>query len=429
LKRKLIDTLIEWKNSYDPNHKTKRQVIPYKPILLCGAKGVGKTYLAYDFAKSFFDQIYYINMENGEHLSGLFSKDESVIESKPENTIIILDEIPFNSETMREIKQFLASRSYPFILAISSKPITDEGKEIFQTLPVYPMEFDEFLTASGNEWYIEVIMTHFASNKKIPEIVHKELLALHQLYLQIGGMPGAINEFINMASTINIMEQHRILVSAYYDCIRKFNSDSEALKMKQVFDSLSLQLLKDNKKFQYNLIRKGTTSAMYKEAIQKLTENHYAIQCNKIAGIGLKEEDASNFKLYLPDTGLLYTQIKEAMEAQTDLHVKSKQTGKNKMIRNRDKALLENYVAQSLQARGYSFGFWESNSMAKIDFIIEKDQSRIPIEIHCSNNTRSKSISVLKQHYQFPYAIKISSKNFDFSNQIKYIPYYAVFCL
>jgi predicted AAA+ superfamily ATPase len=93
------------------------------------------------------------------------------------------------------------------------------------------------------------------------------------------------------------------------------------------------------------------------------------------------------------------------------------------------KALLENFVAQSLHNKGYQLAFWESDSMAKIDFLIRKDNQFLPIEIHSSDNTRSKSINVFKQKCDFHYAVKISSKNFEFSNQIKYVPYYAVFCL
>jgi predicted AAA+ superfamily ATPase len=94
-----------------------------------------------------------------------------------------------------------------------------------------------------------------------------------------------------------------------------------------------------------------------------------------------------------------------------------------------EKSLIENFVAQSLHNKGYQLSFWESDSMAKIEFVIYKDNAFIPIEIHSDDNTRSKSISIIKQRYDFPYAVKISSKNFEFTDQIKYVPFYAVFCL
>jgi predicted AAA+ superfamily ATPase len=188
-----------------------------------------------------------------------------------------------------------------------------------------------------------------------------------------------------------------------------------------------LQLIKENKKFHYKLIREGTTQSMYKDAISELLDRSFVIRSNKITGEQLQnfsddmndeavlEEGNTNFKLYMPDTGLLYTKIVEEQGILIDQQI--------------DKALLENFVAQSLHKKGYQLFFWESESMAKIDFIIRKDHNCLPIEIHCNDNTRSKSISVLKQIYDFPYAVKISSRNFEFSNQVKYVPYYAVFCL
>jgi predicted AAA+ superfamily ATPase len=430
LKRKVIDDLILWKNSNSG-----------KPFLLTGAKGVGKTYVAYDFAKAFFERIFYINFERETGASVLFQasgrndfsdrlfaylkvKKDSLSESR----IIILDELILNQKTVNLIINLKESGIFPNIITISSNPVSELIKGLFCHKQVFPLEFDEFLLATGNEWYIEAIMTHYETNKKIPEIVHKELLALHQEYMQIGGMPGIINEYLSLSSLVNVPEQHCLLISAYHDYILRDNQESEALKMNQVYDSLPLQLMKENKKFQYKLIRKGTTHSMYKDAIQKLVDHDYIIRCNKITAVQLnsvanpnnyddfsKDDENTNFKLFLSDTGLLYTKLAE---------------DKGEVL-NEDitKALLENFVAQSLHNKGYQLAFWESDSMAKIDFLIRKDNQFLPIEIHSSDNTRSKSINVFKQKCDFPYAVKISSKNFEFSNQIKYVPYYAVFCL
>lgn len=438
MKRKIIDALIEWRNQAENNSKRK-------PILLLGAKGVGKTYLAYDFAKSFFDQIIYLNFEQDRNLVKRFHQ-QLLLDRKEElsdNRILILDEIPPLQDLMNTIFHIQNTGIYPYIIAISSNPILEDWKSGFQSIPVYPLEFDEFLTATGNEWYIEVIMQHYLTNVKIPEIVHNELLTLHKLYLQIGGMPAAINEYINMSSLINVPEQHQGLFSSYLRDIELGSNESDALKMKQVLNTIPLQLLKDNKKFQYKIIRKGTTHTMYKDAIHTLAEKNYVIKCNRIANsdfnntgnnkltntydlselLQSSEETNTNFKLYLSDVGLLSTRIANEICAED--------IDKIKIIhrKNKDKAILENYVAQALLARNYHFGFWESDSMAKIDFLIQKENSIIPIEIHCNDITRSKSISVFKQKCDIPYAIKISSKNFDFKNQIKYIPYYATFCI
>lgn len=430
MKRKVIEVLIKWKE--------ENKGIP---ILITGAKGVGKTYLAYDFAKAFFERICCINFEREPEFAKLFlSNNPAIIADKlaayfeidfstpTENRILILDEISFCKEAFDKINNMHFSELFRHIILISSNPLPQEYLDNLKQLPVYPLEFDEFLLATGNEWYIETIMNHFQANSKIPPIVHKELIELHQLYLRIGGMPAMVNEYLNLLSVINTSEKHSILVGSYHDYILKYNSDSDALKMNQVYDSLVYQLMKENKKFQYKIIRKGTTHAMYRDAIRKLTELKYVIKCNRISNEQLiepskaflpedwsKEEVNTNFKLYLSDTGILYSKLIEEKG--------------NSLVKNYKMALLENYVAQSLQAKNYQFAFWESDSMAKIDFLLFKNDEIIPIEIHKSDNTRSKSISILKQKCEFPYAIKISSKNFELSNQIKYVPFYAVFCL
>mgnify|MGYP001333903655 CR=1 FL=1 len=483
MKRKVIDTLIKWMNNTNDKQ-------PINLILFTGVKGVGKTYLAYDFAKAFFEDIVYYNFEKDYDVLGQLlnhkerdnSKDASGENSEensdvgPVKRILILDEIPTTKhiheanrssisksngsnipinydiiDIMDIINSSSIRKSFTHIIAISSNPVTEEVEEHCNILPIYPLEFDEFLVATGNEWYIEVITTHFINNKKVPDIVHKELLALLNIYLQIGGMPAAINEYLNTASLINIHEQHNYLISYYHDRFQTNIGESDSLKMKQVFDSIPLQLLKTNKKFQYNIIRKGTTYGMYKDAIDRLEDNHSIIRSYKISTTELENPDKnfddilslgmnrgennSSFKLYLPDVGILYTKLSECITKKLinhkDIKLNEKSykgivIGENELI---DKALLENYVAESLNNKGISLGFWESASMAKVDFIIRKEDDLIPVELHWNKNTRSKSISILKQKYEIPYSIKLSAKNYGFTNQVKYIPYYAVFCL
>lgn len=436
MKRKIIDKLIEW-----------NQIQSGKPVLLTGAKGVGKTYLAYDYARSFYEHILYLNFERDPGTHDLFYGTANDIaerllklfhipeDSQPESRVLILDEITYSTTALEQLSSLQNQGTFPKIIVITSSPLYIYQLDQCFALPIHPLEFDEFLLATANSWYIEAIRTHYESNKPLPDIVHKELLAFHELYLQIGGMPGVINEYLNFNSLMNISEQHCLQLSAYHDYLMKDFDDSEALKMNQVIDSLPQQLIKTNKKFQYNLIRKGTTHTMYKDAIHHLKVLNYVIQTTKCPSELLQEllkeisnnneeslnlllkqlETSNSFKLYLPDVGFLYSKI-----------VQDKQLASETSIR---KALLENYIAQTLHAKGYPLMFWESDSMAKVDYILPKDQELIPLEIYISDNTRSKCVSILKRKYNFTYSIKISSKNFEFTNQIKYVPYYAAFCL
>jgi len=183
------------------------------------------------------------------------------------------------------------------------------------------------------------------------------------------------------------------------------------------------QLIKENRKFQYNLIRKGATYAIYENAVQYITDTFYGIRCNKLAEEALENawdaEVNSNilpqYKLYMSDVGMLYSSLKQIEDKHPD------------QIR---KGLIENYVAQTLYSNGYQLTYWESNSQAKIDFILFKDDYLLPIEVKTGNITRSKNLSVLKSKCnQIKEAIKISTRNFEYSGNIKYVPIYAVFCI
>lgn len=434
MKRTAIDKLLKW-----------NQTLDVRPVILTGAKGVGKTYLAYDFAKAFYKQVLYINLEHDPFAADLFRSKDPFLISKLilenfctnqdassetgclEDRLLILDEICSCPDALQMLTALQFTGEFPRIIAISSSPLKKEELDLYYHIPIYPMQFNEFLVAIASDWYIETILTHYETNKKIPDIVHKELLNLHNLYLMIGGMPGIINEYLNFNNLSNIFEQHSLLMGTYQHYLSLISSDSDALKMNQVLNSLPNQLIKENKKFQYKLIRKGTTHAMYKEAIQNLSDRNYIIPSYKIVTEELSNlhtvleenrlnvNDITSFKLYHSDIGILHTQLCKQLKPPF-----------NKSVR---KALLENYVAVTLQANGYPIIFWESDSMAKIEFLIPKDGHIIPVEVFNDTNTRTKSISVLKQKIDFPYGIKISSRNFGYSNNVKHVPYYAAFCI
>lgn len=445
MKRTAIDRLIRWNNTSD-----------VRPVLLTGAKGVGKTYLAYDFAKAFFRHILYLNFEQDPHAAELFHANDpfeissrlikhfnldTIADNKNidqdaipdehdliEDKILILDEISSCPEALLHLTNLQFTGEFPKIIAITSRPFNNDELELYCHIPIYPMQFDEFLMALGKDWYKETILIHFETNKKIPDIVHKELLALHRLYLQIGGMPAIINEYLSFENLYNVPEQHGHIMGIYqhYQNLISYD-DSQTLKMGQVLASIPLQLIKNNKKFQYKLIRKGTTHAMYKDAIQRLSDLNYIIPSYKITSEELSDiysiidnkrlniNDITSFKLYQSDVGMLNSQLYNSIASPFN-----KET---------IKALLENYLAITLKSKGYPIIFWESVSMARIEFILVRDNELVPLEVFCDKNTRSKSISVLKQKIDFPYSIKVSAKNFDYSNNVKYVPYYAAFCL
>lgn len=434
MKRKLITKLFEWKESSDS-----------RPILLTGARSVGKTYLVYDFARSFYTEYAYINVETDPFLYGLMLKhNPSQIEDGLKDyfhlsgssgpVLLILDEITVQPDLTRILKLLAdCNTSFQIIVISSHRVVSIPNDKDFYQLCLFPLDFEEFLVATGNEWYIEVITVHFKNNSKIPEIVHQELLTLFDLYLEIGGMPLAVNEYLGTNSVYNVSEQHRILVSSFISDTYNRTMEGDFLKISQVFNTIGRQLMKENRKFQYKLIRKGATQAQYSDALWYIQNSGYGMCCYKIPEESEKlpvspaiiselltevqnnENGHISFKLYMFDTGILSSVLKTSHGLNDE--------------QNR-KGLLENYVAQSLASRGYPLLFWESGSQAKVDFIISKDNKFLPIEVRTTDNTRSRNVSIFRK--QFPdiaESIKISTRNFEFTNHVKYVPVYAVFCI
>jgi uncharacterized protein len=442
LKRKLINKLLDWKElSYR------------KPILLTGGRGVGKTYLVYDFAKSFYTESIYINFEREPFLYDfLFKNDPSEIEDvlkdyfhlsdSTDPILIILDEISKCPDIKFILNLLLNYNTLNHIIAISSSlPSGLESESMFHQLELYPLDFEEFLIATGNEWYIEVITVHYKTDTKIPDIVHQELLTLFELYIQIGGMPLAVNEYNNTGSVLNISEQHRILLNSYLTEVYTDNIEGDFLKISQAFNTIDKQLIKENRKFQYKLIRKGATQALYSDALKYIKNTGYGVCCYKLADEQVYELDELvdrlyssnhkslftkqpnilkdythlNFKLFMLDIGLLYSTLKTQYAVIKDQY---------------RRGLIENYVAQCLTANGYPLYFWESDSQAKIDFIISKDKQIVPIEVRTNDNTRSRNVSIFRAKFQsVTDSIKISTRNFEYINHVKYVPIYAVFCI
>lgn len=425
LRRKIIDKLIEWKHLPDR-----------KPLFLLGSSGVGKSYLAYDFGKSFYNHVIYMDSsklvtlkeednKKDLNLSFYFQDTYKFTLTTDERVLLIIDDIDL-SRHLEDLKEAISiiKRLVQYDLLL----ITNYWNPIWEReidgsfLTLYPLDFEEFLLAINKEWYIESIKIHYESNKKLPDIVHNELLALYDTFLRIGGMPLAVNEYISCESFFNISKQHELLYCSFLSRLEEYGGEQDIYRIKQIFLAMPNQLAKDNQKFKFNLIRKGATYGMYLDGIQFLKNSFSAIPCYKIEDEQLSDflrlsklfgwESNKSFKLYQSDAGLLYTRfIKNLGSVNT-------------------KALYDNHIAITLLSKGYPLIFWESGSKAKLDFLLIKGSDMIPIEVKNSHHTRSKSFSVFKQFYpDTKEMIKLSTRNFHISNQVKYVPVYAAFCI
>ena len=286
------------------------------------------------------------------------------------------------------------------------------------------MSFDEFLMNTGNNLLLEDIKKSFNTNTSLMESAHEKAKDLYYDYLTIGGMPEVVQEYVNTNSIIGAVDYQNNIIESYKNDITKYCANSgEANKILAAFDSIPVQLAKDNKKFQYKLIQKGGTNSIFGDSINWLTNAGIINKCVKTKiGIPLKMyEELESFKLYMNDVGLL-TNLSEF-----PLY----------LIKNRDAVnetmvgmLSENYVASSLKFNGLNLNYWKNDYESELDFILQSKKGLIiPLEVKTNVHVKARSLNNYINEYKPKYAIRVSMRNFGFKNGIKSVPLYAVFCI
>lgn len=432
MERKAMNDLVEWKNSKNR-----------KPLLIYGARQVGKTYLVQEFGTKYFKNMIIVNFEKNTSINSLFENDlnpDSIIKSleiyfnehiDKENTLIFFDEIQKNPKALTSLKYFSEDApDYHIIAAGSLLGVHLKLDEIsfpvgkVNYLTIYPLSFDEFLYNTENSMLISNIKESFKNNKSLPAAIHQKALDLYTDYLIIGGMPEVVNNYISTNSVISAIEYQRNIIDAYKSDITKYSKDpKDAIKIVATFESIPIQLAKDNKKFQYKVIKKGGTSTIFGNSIDWLVNANIALKCLKTnIGVPLKmHEEIDSFKLYMLDVGLLTNMCQFPIYM-----LKSKESFNEMMIG----MITENYVASSLSFNNIDLHYWKSDYDSEMDFVVQSFNGKIiPIEVKSSDNIKSKSLSSYIEKYKPQYSIRISTRNFGFKNNIKSVPLYAVFCL
>lgn len=432
MKRKFYQKLVTWKEN---NLST--------PLMVVGARQIGKTYLIDEFCKNNFEDYIYINLDKSENIQKIFdntinpeeilSQLELVLNKAIdiEKTIIFFDEIQVSERAISSLKYFCESENnYKIICAgsllgvkinrfNSSFPV---GKVLIEYM--YPMDFEEFLWAMNREVLTTKIKSCYLENSPMPEAVHKILTNMWRIYLCVGGMPQVIIDYLNSEKNLLKMSEliPNTIITAYLSDMSKYTVyKSESIKISSIYEKMPAQLAKENKKFNYKIISNYACKRDFETALNWLISSNLLYKCSLVTvpQIPLKAyADEDNFKMYLSDVGLL--------RVLCEIQFNQIMSDEEFIFKG---AIAENYVAQTLKTNGFTLYYWKSKSIAEIDFLINSLDGIIPIEVKASDNTTSKSLNSYVKKYVPKYAIRLSTKNFGFQNGIKSVPLYAAFCI
>lgn len=436
MKRKIYKQLLEWKNT-NIN----------KPLMIIGARQVGKTYILKEFCEKEFSEYAYINLFDNQDLVEIFERKISIhdkieilkiiikekqnIDFNPEETLIFFDEIQESEELISALKYFNeAKENYKIVCAGSLLGVKlNRMKSSFpvgkvKMLELNPMDFEEFIVEILGEEIIPILQKCYNNNEPLVEPMHEKLLTLYRNYLCVGGMPEAISNYVKNKKEILKFDRSIItdIVKGYEKDMKKHVQDStETIRIENIYNSIPSQIGNKSGKFQYAKINKDARSKNYETALNWLLSSKMIEQVCLLNSIQIPPkayENTDYFKLYLNDVGILVSQLKINL---SDILLERDFIFKGEIA--------ENYVEQQLRVNHEQIYYWKSDNTAEVDFVIYNDDGIIPIEVKAGNMVRSKSLNVYLSRYKPKYAIRISTKNFGISNNIKSVPLYAVFLI
>lgn len=425
MQRFITEELIKWKNSKDR-----------KPLILKGARQVGKTYILKDFGSKYYDNVAYFNFDHDDGLASLFlnTKDPkriieqlSLVNGKkinPASTLIIFDEIQECPNALNSLKYFCEeAREYHVVCAGSllgirlSKTSFPVGKVDF--LNLYPMTFSEFLIADDSENLVEV-MRKTSEIVNIPKIFEDELIEKLKTYYIVGGMPEVVYSWVNDKDIEKVNKiQHNIL-SAYENDFSKHTDASEANKISLIWNGIPSQLSRENKKFVYQVVKEGARAREYEGALNWLNDANLITKCylvNKCAFPLKAYYDLSAYKIYMNDVGLL----RRMSNLDSSIILKE-----NKLLEEFKGAFTENYVANVLNYLFDEAPNYYTFDRNEIDFVIQKNNKIIPIEVKSDKNTNHNSLTKYNAKNDNEISLRFSLKNLSKDGKIVNIPLYFI---
>ena len=427
MKRNAYNDLISWK-------KNKNR----KPLVLQGARQVGKTYLVKEFGNREYKNLHYLNFEQDDNLSSLFEASltpESIINNISlyigvriiaGDTLIFFDEIQIAPRVLTSLKYFQEQAPEFHIIAAGSLLGVSMGKESgfpvgkVNFLTLFPMSFTEYLIEVGEDLFMERLKS-LEKPSPFPDAIHNKMLSHLKMYLFLGGMPEVIKEYMLTRDIENVRRTQTDILNAYERDFSKYTDKFQAIKTSEFWNSIPGQLARENKKFKYKDIRKSARSNMYEQTIEwlrkaGLVQIAYNISTPKMPLSGYA--DFSKFKVYMNDVGLLAAK----------LNISSDQiVMPDALFREFNGAFIENFIAQELASSGEGhLYYWTSKSDAEVDFLVESNQKIIPLEVKSGTSRNTKSLQSYASKYSPDKVFRTSPRNLIQADNFINIPLYAI---
>ena len=426
MKREKLKDLIEWKGKKDR-----------KPLILKGARQVGKTWLLKEFGRTQYEKMVYINFEKSGRLKSLFTDDfdidrliialqvESGISINPNDTLLVFDEIQAIPEALTSLKYFREDAPEFHVIAagsllgiaLHSNVSFPVGKVDFMTL--YPMTFEEFMKAAGEEGLFNILQTR---DWKLISAYKAKFIDLLKHYYYVGGMPEVVSKYCDSKNFTEVRTVQKQILSAYDQDFSKHAPYEIVPRIRMIWNSIPAQLAKENKKFIYGQLKKGARAKDYELALSWLTDCGQVQKVFRVNKPGIPliaYQDPSAFKLYLVDVGLL--------AAKGDIDARTLLSG-NTIFTEFKGALTEQYVLQQLlNSEIFTINYWSAErSTAEVDFVVQHQGEVIPIEVKAEENLQAKSLKVYHEKFNPKTSVRISMSDYRKQEWMTNLPLYAI---
>ncbi len=422
--RYAINNLIEWKNS--PNHM---------PLIIRGARQVGKTWLMKEFGKTQYKKVAYISFDSNPRLDTLFQKDLDVkrlldglnievgFNITPKDTLIIFDEIQENPLALTSLKYFCENApDYDIVAAGSLLGVAHHKGTGFpvgkvEYLNLYPLSFKEFLLAMNENQILELIDKN---NFEMQKVFKERIIDLLRRYCYVGGMPKAVLSFAQKQDYNLVRKIQKNILDDYESDFSKHISPEQVERTRLLWNAIPSQLVKENKKCVYGKIKQGARAKDFEIALNWLIDSGLVHKVSRVSepNMPLKAfEDVSAYKLFLLDVGLL--------GAMNDLDPRSLLEN-DKLFNDYNGAITEQYVLQEFKTLGDLPTFYWASNRAELDFLIQYQNNIIPVEAKATINLQAKSLKSFRQKFNPKISIRTSLADFEENNGLFNIPLYEI---